>query len=513
MTQKKRTDNLTLSLFDQDTVYSKETKPQAADLSSSIENEVEDVMLVDEGINLNPVLKVSEFFDQVNQAIMMQFTGEVWVIGEIRSLSTSQNGHVYLDLIDTMEATNPYPTTLKAVIWSSNWVQIKREFKRYGLELEKGMIVKVKGEARLWKSGISVQINISSIDVEALIGNLAIEREKLLKKLRESDLLDKNKRLKLDLVPLRLGLIASKGTQGYLDFLGQIEMSEFNFELLYFSTPVQGSEAPKKIASAIDEASSCGLNLIVVIRGGGSKGDLSAFDSEEVAFAIANSSTPVWCGIGHTEDISVADLVSNRYFSTPTAVGKEIVALIKKFVDSIDRSISRIRELSEKQIVFEANGLSSSRERLVRIMEFEIEREEHDVFTKAKAIISQFKLTLSSQSSSLNQDRQLLGKIVGEKIQSETLNTRHVKELLALKANSFLNEKYRDINFYKLSLSAFDPIRQMKRGYAIVRSEGGKTVRSIEDIVNGQTLTTQIGNGTFLSEVLAIKSEIHNGID
>src|SRR6185437_10171245 len=88
---------------------------------------------------------------------------------------------------------------------------------------------------------------------------------------------------------------------------------------------VQGGDAPARVAAAVRALCRTDCDLVVLVRGGGSKGDLACFDAELVARTVAGAAKPVWTGIGHTGDESVADIVANRAFITPTECGQQIV--------------------------------------------------------------------------------------------------------------------------------------------------------------------------------------------
>ncbi len=101
---------------------------------------------------------------------------------------------------------------------------------------------------------------------------------------------------------------------------------------------VQGGDAPLRVARAVRALCRTDCDLIVVVRGGGSKADLASFDSEVVARAIAGATKPVWTGIGHTGDESVADIVANRACITPTECGHQIVVARRSVVGPAYRS-------------------------------------------------------------------------------------------------------------------------------------------------------------------------------
>ena len=138
--------------------------------------------------------------------------------------------------------------------------------------------------------------------------------------------------------------MTSPGTEGYRDFIGQLEASGMAFDVRVVATQVQGRAAGKSVALAIAGLQSEGCDVLVVVRGGGSKSDLSTFDSELVARSIAASKIPVWTGIGHTGDQSVADEIANRVFITPTDCGGELARLAVDYWESvIERGIASAR--------------------------------------------------------------------------------------------------------------------------------------------------------------------------
>ena len=176
----------------------------------------------------------------------------------------------------------------------------------------------------------------------------------------------RNRRVAMPPVPLRVGLVASPGTEGHSDFVGQLTGSQFAFDIVLAAASVQGRQAPSSIAGALVALARRGCDIAVVVRGGGSKADLAAFDTEPVARAMAMMPIPVWVGIGHTGDQSVADIVANRSFVTPTECGQELVSQVSLWWESVtDRAglVSR-RAIQVLDDASERDG--ATRHRLVR---------------------------------------------------------------------------------------------------------------------------------------------------
>ena len=286
------------------------------------------------------VLSIGGLYDEVEAALTTVFPRrrQLWVRGEIQSLSdqSGRSGHCYLDLVDPDEgdgssaglARGRGAPALRVKCWKGTWGPMKRSLAKEGIALAEGMVVVLRGAIDLYRPKGEIGFILSELDVTALLGRLAAERAELLRTLAAEGLLRRNREVQLPSVPLRVGLVASPGTEGYRDFLGRLTDSPFGFMVQVVAVRVQGGDAPRAIAQAISTLGATNCDVIAVIRGGGSKADLAAFDAEVVARAIATSQKPVWTGIGHTGDESVADLVANRACITPTECGHQLVAMV-----------------------------------------------------------------------------------------------------------------------------------------------------------------------------------------
>ncbi len=140
---------------------------------------------------------------------------------------------------------------LKVVCWSSRWRGVRSTLDRLGIVLDAGLVVRVKGEVQLYKPRGDISFILSDLDTEALLGKVAAERARLLKALVDEDLFDRNRRLPVPSLPLRVGLVASPGTEGYRDFIGCLESSGMAFSVTVAPAQVQGRQAVGSVAAAI----------------------------------------------------------------------------------------------------------------------------------------------------------------------------------------------------------------------------------------------------------------------
>jgi len=281
-------------------------------------------------------IKLSLLLGKLEETIADEFYGNTfWVIAETSDVKVyEQKGWCFLKLIEKFGST----TTAKvdAVIWKNTVI---KKFEETTLKsFDKGMelLLLVSVEYRI-AYGLSLQIH--QIDESFTLGNIEKNRinvmETLVKRLPEKVwwqdgiLTSANHQKKLPLIIKKIALVSGKDSDGLKDFLHEVENNKYDykFEITIFETFVQGKLASdsfqktfKKIESQKSE-----FDVVVVCRGGGSTLDLEVFDDFYVAASIATCSLPVIAGIGHTRNISIADMLANRTVKTPTKAADFIV--------------------------------------------------------------------------------------------------------------------------------------------------------------------------------------------
>lgn len=195
-----------------------------------------------------------------------------------------------------------------------------------GEDLPDGSVLQVTGRIEIgdrWNPLRLVATAAVLMDPES---ELTRSRQALLDQLRVSGAADRNRRLALPPVVARLGLItAATGEAGRRDFLLRLAAYPSPITVIERRTPLSGPVAPRAIADAIDELGELSPEAIVICRGGGASSDLAAFDTADVATAIARSAVPVLLGIGHSTDRTVADLIAHTSVATPTAAADWLV--------------------------------------------------------------------------------------------------------------------------------------------------------------------------------------------
>ena len=241
---------------------------------------------------------VAELTRTIARAISLALPEEIWVQGEIRDLNRASSGHVYFTLMDSNSEDSPQ-AVLPVTLFASDKVAVNRVLQRSGaVRMTDGVEVRIRGQVSHYAARGTVQLRMTWIDTEYTLGQLAAERDRLIKSLEKRGLLHKNRAIPLPLVPLRIGLVTSAGSAAAADFTDELDRSGYAWQLQLHDARVQGIDAVGDVVRGIATLAEQGVDAIAVVRGGGAQTDLAAFDSEEIAVAIANCAVPVlrrWC--------------------------------------------------------------------------------------------------------------------------------------------------------------------------------------------------------------------------
>lgn len=400
-------------------------------------------------------LTVSQLVDEVNRALKDRFGRGVWVSGEIKGLNRGPNGHLYFDLV---EEKNGKRSSVSVAFFTFAQDRIERKMLRSGIELAGGIKVRIFGTLDMYAPTGRVSLKMTDIDPRFTLGELAMQREEVLRRLRESGRFDDNRELELADVPLRIGLVTSRTTAAFEDFTQELLSAPIGFEVLALDVRVQGDDAPGMVAAAIryfglrDD-----IDVVVVIRGGGSKNDLAAFDSELIAMAILDCPVPVFTGIGHEIDHSIADDVAHTFFKTPTAVARGLIDQVLRFSedaesawDDVVSAASGMLDSASARVDGLAHRIAGSTRALVERLDERLRQRERQVVTRARTLVD----------------------MAGTRIDALEQNVR-----------------------------LLDPALVLARGWSITRTASGSVVRSVADAPPGTEIVTLVADGAITSTV------------
>ena len=447
---------------------------------------------------------VGELTDAIAGALSVSFPDDIWVEGEIRNLRRPRSGHVYFDLVEPTETTGSTPAALLSVmLFRATREIVNKQLKRAGggMRMDDGVLVRLRAVPDLYAPQGRLQLRMTGIDPTYTMGQLEMQRERLLATMRDEGLLEQNAALPFPPLPLRVGLVTAADSAAYADFCTELGASNIGFRVTLVDTPTQGDMAPAGVAAAIATLGRHGVDLIAVVRGGGARTDLAAFDHELVARAIANCRLPVITGIGHEIDSCVADSVAHHCLKTPTAAAADLVERVRSFEARAHQTWNAIARRSRTALAHHEAGLVASadvaqRAAGTRVREATALLASHQ---RSAQTLGRHRLTragtrVEHAASRITSATPLV--LAGQQRQLE----ESVKRIRRSAARSF-SDAGRDLRRIEQHVSLLDPVHVLARGWSITRTSSGAVVRSVDDVPTGQGITTLVADGTITSTV------------
>ncbi len=406
-----------------------------------------------------PTLRVSQLAEAVTTALTVCFPDEVWVQGEISSLRRASSGHVYFELIEPGPPGAPAVAKVAVALFATDKAVVNAILKRVGgVRMTDGLEIRLRGRVAFYGPQGQLQLKMTSIDPEYTLGRLASDREQVLAALALEGLLERNASVPLAARPWRIGLVTSVASAAEADFLHELDSRGLPFQVVVVDARVQGRDAPRSVAAALARVVEAGVDVVAVVRGGGARTDLAAFDDLVLARVIAACPVPVLTGIGHEIDTSVADQVAHRAHKTPTACAAHLADRAQRFHRQVDETF----------------------EQVARQVTIVVDREQARVHRHAMQASRAGAMAVADARHRLDERRRRLHRSAPAALVTAGLR------LDAVAART----------------EAVDPARTLARGWSITRTADGHLVRHPDQVSTGETLVTTLAGGTTHSRVI-----------
>ena len=426
-----------------------------------------------------------------------------WVRAEI-SQCNFKGSHVYLDLVE--EKGGKKLAQLRGTIWGSRLESIREALgKEFAEVLKPGREI-VFSAHMAFHAVYGFSLNIQNIDLDALLGEMERRRKATLEALRKEGAIGRNANVPIVSVPQRLVLIGSKGTAGFTDFLVHLEKNAWGYraDVGIIDVPVQGVQATEGLVSALHQAGrvalKSGLDAVILLRGGGAKLDLDAFNDLTLCRTVAAMEVPVIVGVGHETDQTLIDLVAHTACKTPTAVADFIVDRMAQFEGVVGREGRAIAAESRAQLS-ENRGWLGQFSTLVRERPFaQVSAERGQLHTGANAVVRRTRTFLSHQLAMVGQFRSLLSSVALDLPASQTESLEELKQRMRHEVARQLKQQEERVGSIKDTLTLLGPEPTLRRGFSITR-KGGHAVRNAEELVPGDLIETRLAQGTIQSRV------------
>lgn len=369
----------------------------------------------------------------------------VFLCGEISNLTDHyRSGHIYLSLKDNK-------SVIRAVMFAGN----ARNLKFKPME---GMKVICRGRVTLYEATGQYQYYIEDMQPDG-IGALYQAYEQLKEKLQSKGLFDQSHKKPIPYCPKTIGVITSPTGAAVQDIKNILTRRFPSVNIILCPVLVQGDNAAPQLVDAVNKLNEYDLcDTIIIGRGGGSIEDLWAFNDENLAYAIYNSHIPVISAVGHETDFTICDFVSDLRAPTPSAGAELAVPDRNEILQNLDAQRQYLSSLMDKKLIENNNIVSEMTTKLLS-------------------------LSPDDKIAKLYNDLDFLSQKYENNSNRIFQNTANKIELLATK------------------LESLNPVSILKRGYSVV-TNNDKTVTSVKDVKNGDTLAINVTDGKIISRVI-----------
>jgi exodeoxyribonuclease VII large subunit len=438
------------------------------------------------------VFTVGELTREVKSAL--EGLGRVAVEGEVSRVVRAASGHLYFDLKDI-------DAKMSCTIWRS---QVASAVK---FDLVEGAQVVAHGRLDVYAPRGTYSLNVQRLEPAGL-GALLLKLEKLKEELKALGWFDRKR--PLPAMPRAIGVVTSRDGAALQDFLRTRSLRWPLYPVLLAHTPVQGPGAAAEIAAAIRRLDAYavdgahGVEVIVVIRGGGSLEDLWSFNERVVAEAIHASSVPVVTGVGHETDVTLADLVADHRAHTPTDAGQTVIPDRAELLAGLDRARNHLLQAID-------GALASREQRLARVAASPALRNARWILERRAEHLEQLGRSLRiAASAGIDRAGSRLSRAAGRlSRQSPVRRIERISARVAALAPRLtraiaapIERAERRVALAGTALEAISPLRILARGYSITsRETGGAPLTSADDLACGDRLRTVLASGSIVSTV------------
>lgn len=391
-------------------------------------------------------LSVSQVNEYIKKILSKDFIlNNLTVKGEISNFKVHSSGNIFFSIKDDTSKLN-------CVMFSSD---------SYNMNFtpRDGMKVEIKGSVRVYVKDGSYQLYCKEIK-KAGEGELYEEFLMLKKRLDSEGLFLEEHKRSIPIISKSIGVITSPTGAAVRDVIKVSQRRNKNVMIKIFPSLVQGEKASYNIIKGIEYFNNTDdVDVILIVRGGGSIEELWSFNEERVAYAIYNSKIPIVCGIGHETDFTIADFVCDKTASTPSAAAEICVADLNE----INNNINYVKNKINRDMMRMINSRKSDLDVIMKVIDYN----RPDKLLKAR-------------KEELKNIRNTLNKEIKLKLQKSIDDMKHMNTLI----------------------QSYNPYNILSRGYSIIEDKDEKVLNKVSDFEGNKEVTFILSDGKISKKIM-----------
>jgi exodeoxyribonuclease VII large subunit len=407
---------------------------------------------------------LSELNRRVKDVLRDHLPETYWLRAETSDVRRNQNGHCYLEFVEKDADKQHIVARARGMIWSNVFQMLSAYFEaETGQSFTSGLNVLVRVSVDFHEL-YGFSLTVVDIEPSFTLGEIARNRQQVLRQLQEEGVLTLNRELELPELTLCIAVISSPTAAGYGDFCDQLARNSggFAFQTRLFPAIMQGERSESSIIAALEKVYGYShlFDAVAIIRGGGATSDLNCFDSYALAVNVAQFPLPVVSGIGHERDVTVLDHVAHTRAKTPTAVAEF-------FIGHITQTATELADLGER-LIGQARSLLQEE-------------------------VSQLRL--------LTREAVHLSVLL---LQKETALVQKISDRMRHQLNQRMQEQRHQVESTEQYIRMVSPVNLLKRGYTLTTRQG-RIISSLKSLSPDDVIETHFRDGVATSVVRNVR--------
>ncbi|MDB3907528.1 exodeoxyribonuclease VII large subunit [Crocinitomicaceae bacterium] len=449
------------------------------------------------------VFTLRQVVSSIRKTIEERYQSEYWLKVEMHKLGKTPSGHCYPELVQKEDGK--IVAEMRGTIWRHHFDAINKRFMsvvKEPLKEDTTLLMKVKVQ---FHEVYGLSLQITDIDPNYSLGELQRERAETLKKLQKDGLLDANQKLDFPLLPKRIAVISAASSKGLSDFMKVIDENEWGYKFIthLFPAYLQGDQAEHSIIHQLNRIARIKehFDIVVIVRGGGGEVGMSCYNTYNLCKAIASFPIPILTGIGHSTNLTVAELISYRNAITPTELGDFLIQAFHNFSIPLKDALKSIRLHVTQQLEVAHLQLNTHSKNFGHVVRQALDRERQLIRLEEKELVHVSKGFTRRNSESVQRLRRQISSGSQLLLQEHKNELFRVKSRLSNDSSQYLKDSRNSLDSMEQLVKLVDPVHVLQRGYSIT-TKNGKTISKSNGVNEGDTITTRTANFTLTSKVL-----------
>lgn len=451
------------------------------------------------------IFTLKQVVGSIRKTLEDRYHQTYWVKAEMHKLNRFPSGHCFPELLQKEDGK--IVAQISGSIWKHNYERINQRFisvVKEPLKEDTTLLLNVKiSFHELY--GLSLQI--LDIDPSYALGELQKERQETLKRLQKDGIIARNQGLSFPLLPKRIAVISAESSKGLSDFQQVINNNQWGYKFftMLFPAYLQGDQAVRTIVAQLKQIERVKhhFDAVVIVRGGGGEVGLSCYNNYELCKEIATFSLPVLTGIGHSTNMTVAEMIAFRNAITPTELGDFLLQAFHSFSVPISDASKNILVHSRALLSEAKYNLKKQSSEFNNGVTRAVSNNNHRLFRTSQKLLMNAKAALQNSEQGLQRFEHNVSSFSSVVFREHNHLLTTLNNQLPTQAKITIEGNKNKLDRLVQSVRLLDPQNVLKRGFSIT-TLNGKTLGESNRPNSGEKITTRTATFTLESEVSSI---------